>query len=201
MPWHSQIRMMRWVRAAVRSCARPGRAGEIHSSRPTGSVTTCTFTPWRRCLWEKSARLSPTRSHSARVPSSRTYSGVGLAQGAQQAGCAVGEQADDGCHVGGGGADGDAEAGRELGEGVVSAQVHQADQRTLVRRELAAAVALSGDDEHGDPLDQGVRQVECGRIRNQRGSCACGETSNTSPNGTGASCVAPTDSITRSAAT
>ena len=48
----------------------------------------------------------------------------------------------------------------------------ECDQRTLVRREFAAAVTLAGDDEHGDPLDQGMRQVECGRIGNQRGSCA-----------------------------
>ncbi len=68
-PWRSQIRMMRWARAAVRSWVRPGSAGEIHSSLPAGSATTCTFTPWRRCLWEKPARLSPTRSHSASVPS------------------------------------------------------------------------------------------------------------------------------------
>jgi hypothetical protein len=27
---------------------------------------------------------------------------------------------------------------------------------------------------HRDPLDQGVRQVECGRIGDQLGSCACG---------------------------
>jgi hypothetical protein len=47
-----------------------------------------------------------------------------------------------------GGADGDAEPGSELGEGVVPAQVHQADQGTLVRWELAAAVTLAGDDEH-----------------------------------------------------
>lgn len=46
--------------------------GEIHSSLPAGSATTCTFTPWRRCFREKSARLSATRSHSASVPSSRT---------------------------------------------------------------------------------------------------------------------------------
>ncbi len=29
-----------------------------------------------------------------------------------------------------------------------------------MRRELAAAVTLMGDDEHGYPLDQRVRQVE-----------------------------------------
>lgn len=97
---------------------------------------------------------------------------VGFAQGAQQSGRAVGEQVDDGCRVGVGGADGDAEADGELGEGVVPAQVHQADQGTLVRWKLAAAFTLAGDDEHGYPLDQGVGQVECGRIGNQRGSCA-----------------------------
>ena len=29
-------------------------------------IPTRTFTPWRRCFWEKSARLSPARSHSVR---------------------------------------------------------------------------------------------------------------------------------------
>ncbi|MDH6523140.1 hypothetical protein M2163_000354 [Streptomyces sp. SAI-135] len=52
---------------------------------------------------------------------------------------------------------GDAEAGRDLGEGVVPAQVHQADQATLLWRKLAAAVTLAGDDEHGYSLDLGVR--------------------------------------------
>jgi hypothetical protein len=33
-------------------------------------------------------------------------------------------------------------------------------------------VTLTGDDEQGDPLDQGMRQVECRRIGNQQGSCA-----------------------------
>lgn len=61
--------------------------------------------------------------------------------------------------------------GRDLRQSVVPAQVHQTDQDTVVRREFAAAVTLAGDDEHGDPFDQGVRQVERGRIRNQRGSC------------------------------
>lgn len=71
----------------------------------------------------------------------------------------------------------------DLRERVMSAQVHQPDRCTLVRRELAAAVTLLGDAEHGDPLTQGVRPVECGRIRNQRGLlCLWVETSNTSPN-------------------
>ncbi len=59
-------------------------------------------------------------------------------------------------------------------------QVDQADQRTLVQLELAAAVTLAGDDEHGYPLDQAVRQVECGRIGKQ-GSCAGGLSRRTSP--------------------
>jgi hypothetical protein len=40
------------------------------------------------------------------------------------------------------------------------AKVDQGDESTLVERELAAAATLTGDDEHGYPLDQGVRQVE-----------------------------------------
>jgi hypothetical protein len=47
-----------------------------------------------------------------------------------------------------------------LRERVVPAEVDQGDESTLVRRELAAVVTLTGDDEHGDPLDQSVRQVE-----------------------------------------
>lgn len=48
----SQVRMILWVRAADRLWVRPGRAGETHSTVPTGSVTTWAFTPCRRCLAE-----------------------------------------------------------------------------------------------------------------------------------------------------
>jgi hypothetical protein len=41
------------------------------------------------------------------------------------------------------GADGYPEPGRDPGEGVVAVQVHQSDECTLVRRELAAAVTLA----------------------------------------------------------
>jgi hypothetical protein len=58
------------------------------------------------------------------------------------------------------GANRDAEPGGDLLEGLVLAQVHQSDQGTLVRRELAAAVTLAGDDEHRHPLDERVGQVE-----------------------------------------
>lgn len=51
------------------------------------------------------------------------------------------------------------------------AQVDQADEGALVGRELAASVTLTNDDEHRYPLDQSMRQVECGRTGNQRGSC------------------------------
>lgn len=47
--------------------------------------------------------------------------------------------------------------------GVVAAKIHQSDERALVRRKLATSVALTGDDEHRGPLDQGVREVERGR--------------------------------------
>ena len=62
--------------------------------------------------------------------------------------------ADDGGDVGVGSADGYAEAGGDLREPVVPAKVDQADESTLVRWELAAAVTLTGDDEHGDPLHE-----------------------------------------------
>jgi hypothetical protein len=65
-----------------------------------------------------------------------------------------------------------AEARGELREGVVPPEADQGDESTPVRRELAAAVTPTGDDEHGHPLGQGVRQVECGRTGNQRGSRA-----------------------------
>lgn len=45
----------------------------------------------------------------------------------------------------------------------------QAHESALVGRELTALVTRTGDDEHGYPLDQGMRQVECGRTGHQRG--------------------------------
>lgn len=50
---------------------------------------------------------------------------------------------------------------------------------------------------HRDPLDQGVRQVECARTGDQR---LWVETLNTTPNGKGASCVAHPVGVTRSVA-
>jgi hypothetical protein len=75
--------------------------------------------------------------------------------------------AGDGGDVGVGSADGYAETGGDLREPVVPAKVGQAEESTLVRWELAAAVTLAGDDEHGYSLDQGVREVECGRRTNE----------------------------------
>ncbi len=57
-----------------------------------------------------------------------------------------------------------------LGEGAVAAQVHECDEHASVRRELARSVTLAGDQEHRDPFDQGVGEVEYGRIWNQQGS-------------------------------
>ncbi len=69
----------------------------------------------------------------------------------------VGEHACDRSDVGMGGPDGYPEAGGNVGEGVVTMQVHECDERALVRRELATPVTFTGDDEHRDPLDQGLR--------------------------------------------
>jgi hypothetical protein len=110
-------------------------------------------------LWEKSppAVADPVALRQGAIQQDVVR--VRLAQGAQQAGRAVGEQVDDGCRVGVGGADGDTEPCGELGEGVVPMQVHQPDQSTLVRQELAAAVTLAGDDEHGDPGLEGTARI------------------------------------------
>ena len=148
--------MIRWVRAAVRSWVRPGSVGEIHSSSPAGEVGPAVADPV--ALGERAVE--------------QDMLGIGLPQDSQQAGCPPGEVVDDGSDVGVGGADGYAEPGGDLRKRVVPAQVDQGDESTLVRRELAASATLMGDDEHGYPLDEGVRQVGCGSIGNQRGSYA-----------------------------
>jgi hypothetical protein len=51
----------------------------------------------------------------------------------------------------------------------VLAQVHQSDQSTLVRWELAAAVTLAGDEQHRELLGERMGQVECCRTGDQQG--------------------------------
>ncbi len=103
------------------------------------------------------------------------------AQRLQQARLLLGEQFGDCGDVGVGGADGYPEGSGDLGEGVVAAQVYECDQRTAVRRKFAPPVTLTGDDEHRDPLDQGVGQVKCGMIGNQQGSWAAESRRRTPP--------------------
>ncbi len=92
-----------------------------------------------------------------------------LAQSPEQARHPFGEQTAESGDVGVGGAEGHPETEREPGEGLAAAQVHQCDKRSLMRREFAAPVTLAGDDGQGDSLDQGVREVEGGRMDDQRG--------------------------------
>jgi hypothetical protein len=106
---------------------------------------------------------------------------VMLAQRLQQARRLLGEQTGDRSDISMGRADGYPKACGDTGEGVVATQVHQCDQRTPVRREFAPPVTFTGDDEHRDPLDQSVGQAECGRIRNQQGSCAAESRRRTPP--------------------
>lgn len=106
---------------------------------------------------------------------------VVCAQRHQQARRLLGEQTGDLGDVGVGGAHGYPKARGDTGKGVVATQVHERDQRTAVRREFAPPVTLTGDDEHRDPLDQRMGQVECGRIRNQQGSCAAESRRRTPP--------------------
>lgn len=42
--------MAPYWRAAVRPWVEPGRAGEVQSGRPNGSVGACMFMPWRSFL-------------------------------------------------------------------------------------------------------------------------------------------------------
>jgi ABC-type sugar transport system substrate-binding protein len=106
------------------------------------------------------ARPPPTRSPLGEGAVDQDVLGVGLVQGPGQAGRAAGEEVGDRTDVGVGGTDTDPEAGRDLDEGVVLAQVDQRDDGSLRGPELAPAVTLPGDDEHGDPLDESVRQVQ-----------------------------------------
>lgn len=95
--------------------------------------------------------------------------GFVLAQGLEQTRCTFGEQVDDRKSVCVGGGLADPEPGGDLRQSGVLAQVHQCHHRALGRTELAAPAALTGDDQHGDPLHECMRQVECGRMDNQRG--------------------------------
>ncbi|GGY78766.1 hypothetical protein GCM10010342_77780 [Streptomyces anulatus] len=90
--------------------------------------------------------------------------GFVLAQCLQQARCSFGEQVDDRAGVGVDGGLADSEPGGDLRESGVLAQVHQCHHRALGRTELAAPVALTSNDQHGHPLHECMRQVECGRI-------------------------------------
>lgn len=69
-----------------------------------------------------------------------------LAQSHGESWRAAGEECDDGPDVGIRGTDADPEAGRDLDQGGVLAQVlHQRDQGTLMRTQLAPAVTLPKD--------------------------------------------------------
>lgn len=80
-----------------------------------------------------------------------------LTEGLGEGRCSCGKECSDAVYIGVGGALADPEAGGELGVGGVLAQV---DQGPPVWRELAAAVTLTSDDQHCDPLDESVRRVQ-----------------------------------------
>lgn len=71
----------------------------------------------------------------------------------------------------------DAETGRELGERLVLSEMGQGEQRLFEATELSPGrvqFTPSGVDEPGDMLDELVRYVEHGRIRNQQGPSVAG---------------------------
>jgi hypothetical protein len=90
------------------------------------------------------------------------------------------------------------QGGCGLSEGLVLAQACESHKGSLVRRQFAAEVTLTGDDEHRDPLDQGMREVECGRIGNLQAPGSAGRGFEHHPNGSGALEVAGTQAVTGS---
>ena len=99
-PWRSQIRMIRWVRAAVRSWVRPGNAGESHSSRPSG-IGDYLHVHAMPAVLVGVVGLSvadPVAFGERAVKQDEVR--IGLAQDLQQTRRAVGEQVDDGAGVG-----------------------------------------------------------------------------------------------------
>ncbi|GHD75613.1 hypothetical protein GCM10010336_51690 [Streptomyces goshikiensis] len=74
---------------------------------------------------------------------------------------------------------------------VCSRRYTKCHHRPLGRTEPAAPVALTSDNQHGDPLHERMRQVMCGRMDDQRGPPSnVIETSDISINTSGASFVA-----------
>lgn len=124
---------MRWVRAAVRSWVRPGSAGEIHSRSPAGvghnlhvhSVTAV-------LLGEVGPAVADPVALGERSVEQDVVR-ISLAQDPQEAGRPAGQVLDDGRDVGVGGADGYAEAGGDLRERVVPAEVDQAHEGTRLK--------------------------------------------------------------------
>jgi hypothetical protein len=131
-----------------RGHSQPGRSGTRIDGWPVTAVL-ATSIWW---VIARSARPWPTRSHCARVPSTRTYSASAARKGLAESRSVTGKESADGVDVGVGSADADAEARGGLRQGVVLAQIHQRDQGSLGRAERATALTLTGDDQRGDPL-------------------------------------------------
>lgn len=135
MPCRTQIRMMWWVRAAVRSWERPGSAGEIHRRLANESPELALADGIGDDL---DVHAVPSVLGRVVRPAVADAVAIGegsvqqdelrivLAQRLEQARRAVGEQTGHGRDVGMGGPDGYPEASRDPGEGVVASQVHRA---------------------------------------------------------------------------
>jgi hypothetical protein len=103
MPGRSQVRMIRITRCAGRGqVVRPGSEGEIHSSRPSGSVVTnCTFTPCLSAVL--GGEVGPAVAYPVALSERAVEQNVvriGLTQHLEQARCMFRQQAD---HRGGAG--------------------------------------------------------------------------------------------------
>lgn len=162
---------MPWARAAVRSWVRPGcRAGEPQP----GAVRTRDDLHVHAVLAVflgvvRLVRVAAVDGDQRAVDDDE----VPLAQadeGLLQAGRPGGQDLESLVHVPPGGRGGDPEPRRELRQRLVLAQMHQRQQGLLKAAQLApprAAFTPSGMDQPRNVLDQLMRDVERGTIRDQ----------------------------------
>lgn len=143
-PAFRSFRVSLSCRQAVISEARPGRAAEIHSSRPRSSVRAIASRPWH--LFSRGKVLPillPGSAPGADHRSVQQYDVAALSgdllQGPVQAWGADGEQADDLLHPSGHGGAVDAVAAGQVARPLVTAQHCQHDGGDLPRGQDATA--------------------------------------------------------------
>lgn len=138
--------MIRWPRAVVGSSVRPARQRGRDPQHLAGGVgDVLDVHPVAAVLGRVVAAAVAGPVALSEGPVQQYEVRVAPPQGLQQSWSTADEQTDDARDVCVSGTGGYPEAGRDAREGVVTAQVHQGDQRTPVRRKLAPPVTLHRD--------------------------------------------------------